>query len=152
MPMTKSKPDFNYLISHYPDIKFLAGAVNKWQPQEKTILYTEPVDFAIVFHEISHAILKHDDYSRDIELLRKERDAWKKAQQEARSVGYDIDTDIIEDHLDTYRDWLHSRSTCPNCSTNGVEIEKQIYRCLECNQQWKVNDARNCQLKRRLIK
>lgn len=106
-------------------------------------------DAALLLHELAHAVLKHADYTRDIELIEMERDAWDHARTVlAPRYSVPIDDAIIEDSLDTYRDWLHARSTCPDCQAIGIQIKLHHYRCLACGAQWKVNDARICALRR----
>lgn len=111
------------------------------------------VDHASLLHELAHAILDHKTYARDIELIELERDAWTHAQATlAPTYNIAIGTNQIEDALDTYRDWLHARSTCPNCQATGVQTERNAYKCLACLSKWRVNDARICALRRYKIR
>jgi DnaJ-class molecular chaperone len=50
--------------------------------------------------------------------------------------------------MNSYRDWLHARSTCPVCQATGMETKKSIYTCPACRHQWRVNEARICSLRR----
>ena len=102
----------------------------------------------LFLHEIGHAVLDHKTYSRDIELIAHERDAWEKARELANSLMLEIPEDTVQDHLDTYRDWMHARSTCPTCEATGFQSEDSTYSCIECKGRWRVNDAKTCQLKR----
>jgi hypothetical protein len=77
-----------------------------------------------------------------------ESDAWQKAEQVGRQYDYEISPIAIEDALDTYRDWLHSRSVCPLCTATGLQIRRSRYQCLACTTIWRVNDARTCSLRR----
>ena len=77
-----------------------------------------------------------------------ERAAWDKALELAKTVNVDIDEELIETSLDTYRDWLHDRSTCPSCNATGIEASKQQYECISCHTTWRVNEARDCSLRR----
>ena len=56
--------------------------------------------------------------------------------------------DFIEEHLDTYRDWLHARSSCPDCTATGYQTDASTYACPACSHTWRVNEARICQLRR----
>jgi hypothetical protein len=125
-----------------------------WSPNEQTIyyFYESKNDYVYMFHELSHAILGHADYTRDVELLAMERDAWDKAVEIAKKYKMGIDDETVQSTLDTYRDWLHDRSTCPICSANGIQTEKYTYKCLECNHEWRVNEARLCALRRYKMK
>ena len=77
-----------------------------------------------------------------------ERAAWDKAVLIALDFGQTIDTNTVESTLDSYRDWLHARSTCPNCQATGLQIKKQTYSCPACRHTWRVNEARICALRR----
>lgn len=146
---------FNNLIANlatkYPDIKFVSGDTFRWSSSTNTVFY-EPKskDVISLLHETAHALLSHTYYRQDIDLIHLERDAWTKAKELGRIYGYEVDDDTIEDALDSYRHWLHTRSLCPHCQQNGVQKD-DFYSCLICNQRWKPNDARTCGLKRRKI-
>jgi hypothetical protein len=84
-------------------------------------------------------------------LVKMERDAWHQAVILGQKYNINITIDNAEDSLDTYRDWLHSRSTCPFCRATGIEVKKHLYTCLACNVKWNVNDARICALRRYII-
>jgi len=125
-----------------------------WSSSARTIYYP-PIDtsddLAFLLHEISHAILKHEDYPNDTNLLEMERQAWDyMIKNLAPKYGLDISIqdELVQDSLDSYRYWLHRRSTCPNCGAIGVEQAKCDYFCLSCQQKWSTNEARTCQLRR----
>ena len=138
------------LVADYPTISFQPSSDFYWSPTDATVYFDPQQDTRIelLLHELSHGLLEHHDYSRDIELISMERQAWDKAKEIAPLYGVDIESDTIDDHLDTYRDWLHARSTCPHCTAVGHQIKKNIYRCSVCGQEWRVNEARVCGLKR----
>lgn len=140
----------NQLRLDFPDYAFTPGNDFHWSPQEQTIFYASRVDdSASLLHELAHAVLGHDNFSKDIELLEMERDAWGYARQRLASrYGVGISETTAETALDTYRDWLHARSTCPTCTATGLQIKKSHYRCLACATTWRVNDARVCALRR----
>lgn len=142
------------LIADYPQLTFLAGDVFHWHPETRTITYLEEShDIASLLHEVAHALLEHQDFKRDVELIEMERDAWRYAADTLAPRYHSVITpDIIEDSLDTYRDWLHARSTCPTCQATGVQIKQRLYRCLACRSEWTVNDARQHALRRHLTK
>jgi hypothetical protein len=122
----------------------------RWLPEEQTIFY-DPIsaDTASLLHEVAHAVLDHAAYSRDIELIELERQAWQYASEHmAQKYRVAITSDQIEDSLDTYRDWLHARSTCPTCQATGLQAKKNEYKCIACLGRWRVNDARICGLRR----
>lgn len=140
------------LSKTYPDISFNVGPVFKWSPETKTVYVPQletVEDVYVLLHETGHAVLHHNDYIQDIQLIKLERQAWNVAvQQLAPQLHVMIDKNFIEDSLDTYREWLHARSLCPYCYINGVQRSQCEYYCLNCKTSWKVNDARQCQLRR----
>lgn len=139
----------------YPSIQIKKGDDFHWSSEDSCVTYSDNGvngSTAHLLHEMSHAILGHKDYKRDIELLSLERDAWAYAEG-VLSPKYKrvIADEIIKTSLDSYRDWLHARSTCPTCSATGIEIKKAIYSCPVCTGQWSVNEARLCGLRRQPI-
>jgi len=143
------------LKSDYPGLIIERGDDFHWSFEKSTITYSDSDPSSLpahLLHELSHAVLEHKDYTRDIELLGFERDAWAYAQKTlSPKYGHLIADEIIKVSLDSYRDWLHARSTCPACSATGVEIKKTIYGCPVCGGQWRVNEARLCGLRRHAI-
>jgi hypothetical protein len=138
------------LQSDFPAFTFIAGDSFHWSPSDKKIYYdTSSDDTASLLHELSHAILDHHQYTKDIELIEMERDAWQYATTAlAERYHTSIDDEIAQDALDTYRDWLHARSTCPHCKATGVQTQKSHYKCIACGTKWRVNEARVCALRR----
>ena len=150
--MDKLLPKFR---QDFPDITFRIGSVFSWSPKDKVITYVERTtdDKAIwsIIHEISHAQLHHTTYTYDIELLQLEVAAWQYAVPLAQSYGYTIDNDHIQDCLDTYREWLHKRSTCPTCTVHSLQKTSDSYSCFNCGATWKVTHTNFCRPYRRLM-
>lgn len=140
------------LKADYPQFKFIKSSNYSWSHSDSTIYYADNDDISFLFHELSHGVLNHTDYNRDIELIAMEREAWDYTIKIASEYNISISNDIIQSTLDTYRDWLHKRSTCPNCTAIGVQIKKQSYKCLACGHQWQVNESRTCALRRYTLK
>lgn len=148
MPSTRSL--LRQLRLDYPDITFTAADDFRWSPSKQTLYYMDTEDAgAFILHELAHASLQHTTYNKDIELIQCERDAWQLATNTfAKTYNVTIDSTLVQDNLDTYRDWLHARSTCPSCTATGVQTKQQLYHCVACRHDWTVNEARNCQLRR----
>lgn len=130
------------LANKYPDITFARGDYAHWSPSKRTVYYhpSEPHAEWIILHETAHGLLGHQDYSKDIELIRIEQQAWHYATKTLSPLfGITIDPEFIETQLDTYRDWIHTKSTCPTCQSNGIESRTGHYQCLHCGGQWRVN-------------
>jgi len=149
--MPSTSPLLNDLMRDYPGITFHAGEQFEWQPNAETVVYdhTDPSFDARLLHEVGHSRLKHSTYDRDIDLIAMERDAWQEARRQlGPTYGVEISADDIDGDMDTYRDWLHERSTCPYCESNGIQTKKKEYTCVTCRKTWRVNEARTCSLRR----
>jgi hypothetical protein len=138
------------LTIDFPNVKFEPSREFRWSPTQKTIFFDQTSDdMGSLLHELSHAALQHSEYLKDIQLIEMERDAWHYAKVSlCTPYQVEIDDNDIQDALDTYRDWLHARSTCPRCQATGVQTKKYTYKCIACVSQWQVNDARVCALRR----
>jgi hypothetical protein len=140
----------------YPDLRFRAGSVYYWSPRYQVIEYkdgdTRPSATWTLLHEAGHAILGHKQYGSDIELLKLEAEAWEQALRLARRFSITIDPDHVQDCLDTYRDWLHARSTCPVCEAHSTQSDATTYRCFNCGANWHVSASRFCRTHRRVIR
>lgn len=137
------------LSDTYPHITFAPGSEFHWDPEQQMIIYDPAGNPALLLHELSHALLEHREYLKDVQLLEMEREAWEYAIDRLGSNYHVlVSEDIVENALDSYRDWLHARSSCPACSATGIQVKKYLYRCVACHEEWKVNDARSCALRR----
>ena len=139
------------LQADYPQFVFLQSKTACWSPRDKHIHYTThgPHSKAKLLHELAHALLGHTTYQSDLDLLRKEIEAWEQAQILAERYEAAIDPEHAQDCLDTYRDWVHKRSTCPTCHMNGLQSDVRSYRCLNCGHTWEVSSSRFCRPYRR---
>ena len=138
------------LKERIPHVTFVEGGLFSWNPEKNQITYNAKEKYPLerLLHESGHALCGHSSYERDITLLEMERDAWESAKQLGQELNIAISDDIIQDHLDDYRLWLHARSTCPTCSQIGIQDSSESYTCPLCQASWRVNDSRNCQLRR----
>lgn len=148
-------PSINSLLNNlredFPQFTFQIDNQFLWSARRQTISIDPTVDFSSEFtlHELSHALLDHKGYLSDIDLIKLERDAWEYAKKYlAPRYNHPVDEEIVQDNLDTYRDWLHARSCCPECNTVGLQAKSRQYRCLSCGHTWRVNDAKLCALRR----
>jgi len=138
------------LEEDYPQFNFKPSDNFFWSFKENTIFYVEDAknQFILALHELSHALLKHNNFNYDVELISMERQAWDYAKDIALKYEINIPDQFIQSNLDSYRNWMHMRSTCINCKAIGVQCSRYSYKCPACKQTWKVNDARECNLKR----
>lgn len=142
------------LKAKFPDIGFVAGARFSWSPAKREVIFCKDaqdnaVDNWSLLHEVGHALLEHDDYETDFELLQLEVEAWQKAEEIAEDFCLTIDKEHIQDCLDTYRDWLYQRSTCPRCTNCSLQSGSKTYRCFNCDMSWHVSSSRLCRPYRR---
>lgn len=137
------------LKAAYPQFQFKQSDDYLWSPSEQTVYFADDKDNCeYLLHELSHGLLEHADYNYDVELIAMERAAWDKATALAKDYNLAINDDAIESNLDSYRDWLHARSTCPACKAVGLQTKKLTYSCPACSNRWRVNEARVCALRR----
>lgn len=139
------------ITADFPILDFIKNTNGDFRRQKNTIFYddSEPNVEAFLLHEISHATLNHQKYKRDIQLLTIEREAWDNALLLAKKYNVIIDEELIEDAMDSYREWIHKRSICPSCRQNGIEISKKVYKCYICYQEWTPNEAKTCRIYRK---
>lgn len=137
------------LIASYPELKFIEDKSFYWSPKDTSVHYNlEKLaeirgDWSLI-HELAHGLLGHTTYKTDFELLSYEVAAWQKALEIAPAYSLNIESDHIDDCLNTYRDWLYARSTCPTCSLNSLQISSDAYKCMNCQCQWRVSPSRFC--------
>lgn len=145
--------DFTHLLDQlvcdFPEITFAEGKTFCWSPANRQVLYrTNARDITASYsllHELGHALLEHQQYKLDFELLELEVAAWEKAQVIGKRYQIEINEDHIQNCLDTYRDWLFRRSICPSCTTKALQLDNQpVYRCFNCHATWRVSPSRFC--------
>lgn len=120
-----------------------------WSPQTKTIHYDKAAMDSLtgqwaLLHETAHAQLGHLSYANDVGLLNLEVAAWQAAENLAKEFDLSIDEGHVQECLNTYRDWLYARSTCPTCELNSLQVGETEYICLNCSCQWFVSRSRFC--------
>ncbi|HSX35606.1 MAG TPA: hypothetical protein VLH84_01575 [Patescibacteria group bacterium] len=133
------------LRADFPQFSFAVGEIHCWSPAEGQISYQtdeSPLHMAGLLHEVAHAILGHRSYQSDLDLLQKEVAAWDKAAQLADTYHTAFDGNHAQNCLDTYREWVYKRSTCPSCSAHGVQQTTTSYHCLNCGGVWQVTAHR----------
>lgn len=133
----------------YPQLRFTAGNQFCWSPETSEIFYNKSANglqaIWSLLHETGHALLEHESYKADFELVKLEVAAWEKAISIAKTLNISIDEDHIQDCLDTYRDWLYKRSICPNCLTKCLQQDDHShYHCFNCHTLWRVSTSRFC--------
>lgn len=153
---TSQKPSLvlEQIQSDYPTIEFVKSSKFSWHAGSKLVTYMPFTQDDMqgawaLLHELGHALLDHTDFDTDIELLKIEVAAWEQAHELAKSYNVTIEDEYIQNCLDSYRDWLHLRSTCPTCFERSLQVDKHTYRCLNCHTEWHVTRSRLCRPYRR---
>ena len=145
----------NVLSEQYLSSAPTPGDTFYWSPKNNTVYYDSSNKTVegiwALLHESGHARLGHTQYYSDIELVLMEVDAWENAKELARLVNIEIDEDHVQDCLDSYRNWLHKRSLCPDCHLSGVQIDTATYTCIFCQKRWHVTAERFCRPYRRSL-
>ncbi|QQS17851.1 hypothetical protein IPL68_04260 [Candidatus Saccharibacteria bacterium] len=142
------------LRADYPELSFVESGQFAWHAGKKHVSYQkerieEERGVWAILHELGHALLAHTDYESDIELLQIEVAAWEKAHELAKKYRVRLDQDYVEDCLDSYRDWLHVRATCPTCYGRSLQTDRHTYSCHNCGAIWHVTRSRLCRPYRR---
>lgn len=141
------------LKTDFSKIRFVSSDRFQWSPEEKIIYFVKEAengDWSLL-HEAGHMLCKHINYSNDLGLLRMEVEAWEKARNLANKYDHRIDEEHIDRCLDTYRDWIHKRSSCPKCGQAGIEKTTGNYQCINCRHGWKVSRERFCRIYRKTV-
>jgi hypothetical protein len=144
------------LKNNYPQFSFREGRHEHWSPTTKTITYNlnQPAQqlYFGLLHELAHALLGHLTYHGDFELLKLESEAWGLAVDLAKDYGLKIEDDHVQNCLDTYRDWLHRRSSCPQCGAHVLQRDVSTYQCFNCQTRWHVSSGRFVRPYRKMLK
>lgn len=140
------------LTRDYPEFTFSEGQHEHWSPKTNTIIFNPSRPCFGVLHELAHGLLGHATYQTDFELLKMESDAWELAIEIGKKYEIIIDQNHIQNCLDTYRDWLHRRSTCPSCGTHVLQKDPSNYHCYNCHTMWHVSSGRFVRPYRKIIK
>ena len=124
------------LESDFPGLVFRMGKKFMFRPP-KTIVFEQQKDDErsklLILHEVGHALLEHKNFNTDIERVKMERDAWEKAKELCERYDVFYDEELVEAELDTYRDWLHKKTRCPQCGLTRYQVEDGRYICPKCD-------------------
>lgn len=118
--------------SDFPSLKFIPGKRFTFRPP-KTVVVELEGDPLLLLHEIGHALSGEYDFKTEVGRLKIEVKAWEKAKELAPKYGIDIDEDLIEGELDSYRDFLHQKSRCPNCGLTRFQTPDGTFYCPRCD-------------------
>lgn len=134
--MPKLTSLLNKLQQDYPELSFSSAERYQFSPPATIYFDAANPEPLLLLHELGHYLLKQYDYTSDIELLRIESAAWQQAKQLCATYNVEWDEDFAEDRLDSYRNWLHANSLCPNCQISGYQDTNGLYHCPLCAKKW----------------
>jgi len=132
------------LQKDYPDLCFKIGTRFSFRLLKRPVITIDKnchddINFIHqTFHELGHALCRHQNYQTDVERLKIERQAWDRGFQtftkfqSQHFLPISWDETIVENALDTYRDWLHTNSRCKNCGLTCVQTSDGTYHCPRC--------------------
>lgn len=133
----------------FPSLRLRPGSTFYWAPDDQAIFFDSTATGQTarwsLLHEVGHALLEHKNYTSDMDLLALELTAWEKAQSVGNIYNISIKDEHIQQCLDSYRDWIYKRSTCPICSTTSAQQDNTTtYHCYNCHHAWQVSNGRFC--------
>ncbi len=119
----------------YPEVKFVAGKRFSFRPPRTVVFCDESDDTAplLLLHELGHFLTGRFDFKTEVERLKIEVMAWEKAKELAPLYGVFVDEDLIENELDSYRDFLHQKSRCPLCGLTRFQTPDSVFHCPKCD-------------------
>ncbi|MBQ3470413.1 hypothetical protein IJH23_01705 [Candidatus Saccharibacteria bacterium] len=122
------------LEKKYSGFRFVEGRKFAFRPP-RTIVFnsSEKSGDLLILHEIGHALSGHRFFGTDVERIKIEVEAWEKARELAKLYGVEFNEDLVQEELDTYRDWLHKKSRCPNCGLTRFQTQDSVYHCPNCD-------------------
>lgn len=141
------------LTLEYDHINFEESENFSWSPKKNIIYYdsnSSHYEWSLL-HEIGHVLCEHKDYKYDISLLKMEVEAWHKAVELSKKYDVKISQQHIEKCLDSYREWIYKRSSCPECTQAGIEKDTGKYQCINCGNKWTVSKQKFCRVYRKTV-
>lgn len=127
--LAKIKTDF-------PSLNFVSGKKFAFKPP-RTVVFSsldESEDSVLLLlHEIGHYLTGRYDFKTEIERLKIEVLAWEKARELCAKYNVEINEGLIQNELDTYRDWLHQKSRCPSCGLTRFQTSDGKFHCPRCD-------------------
>jgi hypothetical protein len=115
----------------FPSLRFVEGPRFLFRPP-RTVVYVSGGSQLLFLHELGHALTGLYDFKTEVERLKIEALAWEKAKELASNYGVSVDEDLIEEELDSYRDFLHQKSRCPECGLTRFQTPDGNWYCPRC--------------------
>ena len=123
------------LLGDFSDFRFVVGRRFAFCPPRTIVIGpSEPFSRLLALHEVGHAVCKHKWFRMDVTRLKMENQAWEKARELAAIYDVEVDEELVQRELDTYRDWLHQKSRCPICGLTRFQTPDSRYHCPRCEE------------------
>lgn len=128
------------LRAEFPEVRWVWGRRFSWRPPRTVQLGpAQPHYVLLALHELGHCLEGHQEFKTEIGRLQLERAAWEQARcvwqkLQLEKQGIVWDEDFVEAQLDTYRDWSHARSRCPECGTTRFQTLDGAFHCPFCGE------------------
>lgn len=121
----------------FSEVRFVLGCRFSFRPP-RTVVFsnsdgTNGTRELLLLHELGHFLTGRFDFRTEVERLKIEVMAWEKARELAPLYGVFVDEDLIESELDSYRDYLHQKSRCPDCGLTRFQTPDAIWHCPQCD-------------------
>lgn len=117
----------------YPKFRFVDGKKFSFRPPRTIVIGPDEQNSELLtLHELGHALSGHKVFKTNVDRLKKEVEAWEMARDLALSYGIEFDEEVMQTELDTYRNWLHQKSRCPECGLTRFETPDGHYHCPRC--------------------
>lgn len=124
------------LREEYPNLCWRVGKKFAYRPPRTIVVeqnFEQDCYNLLVLHELGHALCEHKNYGTDAERLKMERQAWEKARELAKKYEVEYVEELVEEKLDSYREWLHQKSTCKRCGLTMYQKRNGGYFCPQCD-------------------
>ncbi len=112
---------------------------------KKTVFLGQPQpNFGLLaLHEVGHGLSGHKDYKTLIQRLKNESEAWERAktlllQYRERTHSDEQnkipiwDEEFVQTQLDTYREWIHTKTQCKKCGLTMYQTGDSSFHCPRC--------------------
>lgn len=117
----------------FPEFRFIVGKKFTFRPPRTIAVDPEEQNAKLLLmHELGHALLGHREFKTDVRRIKMESEAWEKARELCDKYGVKYDEEVAQTELDTYRDWLHKKSRCPECGLTRFQTKDGDYHCPRC--------------------
>ena len=124
---------FDRVLNDHSELRVVIGRKFAFRTPKTVVVGPYEPSYRLLFlHEVGHAISPHQSYKTDMERLKIEMEAWDEARKLAGSYGVEVNEELIQSELDTYRNWLHQKSRCPRCGLTRFQTPDSQYHCPLC--------------------